>query len=159
MKKYYTLLLVSVSLAPFSQTLTPTVVGSSGDFYSGTAASLSWTLGEVVTDTYIGTNNQLTQGFQQPEIKFSIIEDLAVEIILNLYPNPTTGAVSFEVKNNTEVLNIQITDATGKLIYSEKYLPESTHQIDLSLYARGIYFMQLLTESDQKIKTVKIEKI
>src|SRR5688572_27496856 len=105
MKKLFGVLIYSVSVTAFSQSLTPTVVASSGDYFSGSAASLSWTLGEVVTDTYIGTNNQLTQGFQQPEISFVTLEDFAIDIALNLYPNPTTSEVNLEVKNNTEVLS------------------------------------------------------
>jgi hypothetical protein len=48
------------------QTLTPEVISSSGGYFENTNASVSWTLGETVTETFIGTNVNLTQGFQQP---------------------------------------------------------------------------------------------
>lgn len=159
MKKLTGILFVSVSFSSLAQSLTPTVVSSTGDYYTGSAATLSWTLGEVVTDTYIGTNNQLTQGFHQPDLRFTLVEDLAQEITLNLFPNPTNGMVSFEAKNNLTPLNIVILDPTGRIIYTSKYAAASTLQIDLSGYARGIYFMQVTTEANQKIKTIKIEKI
>ncbi|MBI3133058.1 MAG: T9SS type A sorting domain-containing protein [Bacteroidetes bacterium] len=158
MKKLFGVLICSVSVTAFNQSLTPTVVASSGDFFSGSAASLSWTLGEVVTDTYIGTNNQLTQGFQQPEIRFLTVEDLAVEITMNLYPNPTTSEVSLEIKNNTETLSILIHDVTGKLMYNGLYQPETIQKIDLSTYANGIYLMQINNSKNEKLKTVKIQK-
>lgn len=159
MKKLSTFLFASITVSSLSQSLTPTVVGSSGDFYTTTAASLSWTLGEIVTETYIGTNNQLTQGFQQPDIRFSIIEDQTKEITLNLYPNPTGSLVNLEIKNNDTPLSIIINDPSGKTIYTGKYLPQTVHQIDLSSFADGLYFMQIITESSQRIKTLKIEKL
>lgn len=158
MKKLTGFLFVSVSFSSLAQSLTPTVVSSTGDYYVGSAATLSWTLGEVVTDTYTGTSNQLTQGFHQPDLRFSLIEDLAAEMTLNLFPNPTNGLVSFEVKNNLNTLQVAILDPSGRIIYATAYAPESVLQIDMSSYADGIYFMQVTTESNQKIKTLKIEK-
>mgnify|MGYP001344378524 CR=1 FL=1 len=159
MKKLTGFLFVSVSLSSIAQSLTPTVVSSTGDYYVGSAATLSWTLGEVVTDTYNGTSNQLTQGFHQPDLRFSIIEDLATEMTLNLFPNPTNGLVSFEIKNNFDALNIAILDPAGRIIYTSSYAAQSVLQIDLSTFANGIYYMQVTTESNQKIKTLKIEKL
>lgn len=49
-----------------AQTLSPVVVASSGSYYEGTNASLSWTLGEIATETYSSGDVNLTQGFQQP---------------------------------------------------------------------------------------------
>lgn len=158
MKKIAGLLLGMVSLASFSQSLTPTVVASSGDYFTGSAATLSWTLGEVVTDTYIGTNNQLTQGFHQPEISFVMVEDLAIELILSLYPNPTVGIVHLEIRNSTEPMSILIHDLDGKLIYSDAYQPESIKKIDLSDFANGLYLMQIHNSKNETIKTIKIQK-
>jgi hypothetical protein len=158
MKKLTGFLFISVSFSSLAQSLTPTVVSSTGDYYVGSAATLSWTLGEVVTDTYTGTSNQLTQGFHQPDLRFSVIEDLATEMTLNLFPNPTNGLVNFEVKNNLNTLQVAILDPSGRMIYVTTYAAESVLQIDMSAYADGIYFMQVTTESNQKIKTLKIEK-
>jgi hypothetical protein len=66
--KTFTIFL-SVVLLPFflmAQSVSPQVVTSSGDFYQGTNASLSWTLGEIATETYSNGSTILTQGFQQP---------------------------------------------------------------------------------------------
>ncbi len=66
--KTFTIFL-SVVLLPFflsAQSVSPQVVASSGDYYQGTNASLSWTLGEIATETYSNGSIILTQGFQQP---------------------------------------------------------------------------------------------
>jgi hypothetical protein len=71
MKKINSLLLVLIVPAyMLAQSVSPQVVSSAGDYYEGTNASLSWTLGEIATETFATGNVILTQGFQQP---FSII--------------------------------------------------------------------------------------
>jgi len=62
------ILLVTV-LFPFfisAQTVSPEVISSSGDYFEGANGSLSWTLGEIATETFSSGNIILTQGFQQP---------------------------------------------------------------------------------------------
>lgn len=58
----------------YSQSLTPEVVSASGDYFEAVNGSLSWTLGEVATETFESGNTILTQGFQQtwPESGFSL---------------------------------------------------------------------------------------
>jgi hypothetical protein len=49
-----------------AQSLSPTVVTTSGGYYPSNNASLSWTLGEIATETFSNGGYILTQGFQQP---------------------------------------------------------------------------------------------
>lgn len=60
---------LTIILIPFfiaAQSVSPEVISSSGDYYEGVNASLSWTLGEIATETFTAGNVILTQGFQQP---------------------------------------------------------------------------------------------
>ena len=141
-----------------AQSLTPTVVASSGDYFATSSVNLSWTLGEVVTDTYIGTNNQLTQGFQQPAASFASVEDFAPEIAISLYPNPTQSWVNLEIENCSENLNVKILDLTGKIIYSDIYQAEYEKKINLENFANGIYFLEISNSKNEKLKTFKIQK-
>lgn len=47
------------------QTISPEVIASAGDYFENGNGSLSWTLGELATETYSNGNITLTQGFQQ----------------------------------------------------------------------------------------------
>ena len=58
--------LLSFTLA--AQSLSPEVIASSGEYFESANNSISFTLGEIATETYSNGNNILTQGFQQPEI-------------------------------------------------------------------------------------------
>jgi len=67
MKKFSIIIIGGLlSFAVAAQSLSPEVIASSGDYYENANASLSWTLGEIATETYSGGSNILTQGFQQP---------------------------------------------------------------------------------------------
>jgi len=59
-----------------AQSIERDVVASSGDYYEGANISISWTLGEIATETYNNGTNILTQGFQQPGITLRIFVDL-----------------------------------------------------------------------------------
>lgn len=48
-----------------AQSLSPTVIATSGGYFSGTTVCLSWTLGEIATETFSSGIYILTQGFQQ----------------------------------------------------------------------------------------------
>lgn len=66
-------LLVLTICAAFSafangQTLSPTVISTAGDFYTGTAATLSITIGEPVIETYTSGSSVLSTGFQQSDL-------------------------------------------------------------------------------------------
>jgi len=67
MKKFNSLILIILVPAfIMAQSVSPQVVSSAGDYFEGTNASLSWTLGEIATETFVAGDVILTQGFQQP---------------------------------------------------------------------------------------------
>jgi len=50
----------------FGQSVSPDVIATSGDYFQNANVSLSWTMGELITETFSNGNIALTQGFQQP---------------------------------------------------------------------------------------------
>lgn len=71
-----TIVILAGALLCSAQSIERDVVASSGDYFEGADISLSWTLGEIASETYISGNNILTQGFQQPGILLRIYVDL-----------------------------------------------------------------------------------
>ena len=61
----------------FGQSISPEVIASSGDHFTGTDAQLSWTIGELVIDTYTNGSTQLTQGFHQTNLIITNVEVLS----------------------------------------------------------------------------------
>jgi hypothetical protein len=58
-------ILIAIAFLSF-QAKAQQVIASAGGYYEGDNISLSWTLGEPVTETFSGGGVILTQGFQQP---------------------------------------------------------------------------------------------
>jgi hypothetical protein len=44
------------------------VIGSARAYATSTSGSMEWTIGEVVTETYLHSGISLTQGFHQPQL-------------------------------------------------------------------------------------------
>jgi hypothetical protein len=70
---------------------------------------------------------------ERPEVKWSY------------YPNPTNGIIN--VKADTDIEELFITDLTGKLLQSIKKLDkDQVYRVDLSQYVTGIYLIRYLHE-------------
>ena len=70
---------------------------------------------------------------------------------LIIYPNPNTGQFTLEMNLQEETkLTIKLYHFTGQLIQSEEIgnvTGNYTQQMDLSKYAKGIYYVQIMTEN------------
>ena len=91
------------------------------------------------------------------------VEDYAYLNSLIIYPNPTSDLVNVQLTMNNEQLEgieIQVFDVYGKLLEVEDMAdargtsPQTT-QIDLSRYAKGVYFMKAVSEG----KTIAVRKV
>lgn len=78
MKNLFLLLLSFMSWNLYAQTLSPTVISSAGGYSTGTTVTLSWTLGELATETLSNGSIILTQGFQQPGVLVSLTTNIKV---------------------------------------------------------------------------------
>src|ERR1039457_2874413 len=164
-------LLISIVVLGFcgftaiSQTLSPTVISSSGGFYTSANAMLSYTVAEMsMVQTFIQPGNILTQGFQQPEDYVTgIVETPVVSGDILIYPNPTNGSfvLSFNNNSNSES-NIRIFNLAGQLVI-EKQVSQSTGlntiNFDISTYSQGMYILELLTTNSKGEKNSSYHKI
>ena len=82
------------------------------------------------------------------------IDDVDFELI-KIYPNPSKGIFYFEANNhlNTNLI-VKIIDVNGQVIYANYQITKTIEKIDLSNYAKGIYFIQV--RSDKYFKTEKL---
>ncbi len=72
---------------------------------------------------------------------------------ISIYPNPTTGQFTIDLRGSARPRSVEITDITGKLI---KQLSIDNHQlsIDFENQPSGIYFMEIQTENNIIIKKI-----
>ncbi|MCD4736625.1 MAG: hypothetical protein K8R53_11320 [Bacteroidales bacterium] len=113
------LMIVSVL---FSQSIERDVVASSGDYYETAVGSVSWTLGELATETFTSPNNILTQGFQQPtapeagfalDIKFYLEGPFNVSVMNTILNN--NGSIPLSQPYNTGPWNYTGTEAVASM--------------------------------------------
>jgi hypothetical protein len=71
------------------------------------------------------------------------------------YPNPTSGIVTFAMKNASKIDTIEVIDILGKTLLS-KTIQEGNAMIDLSKLKKGIYVAKV--NSGTQEKTLKIIK-
>ncbi|MFK7786013.1 MAG: VWA domain-containing protein [Crocinitomicaceae bacterium] len=85
------------------------------------------------TDTNPRDPNNINNPDERPEVTWSY------------YPNPTNGIIN--VKADTDIEELFLTDLTGKLLQSIKKLEKDrVYQFDLSQYVTGIYLIRYLHE-------------
>ncbi len=157
MKKLYlffaTLL---ISIGANAQSLNPQVLASSGDSYASIGNKLDWTLGEIVTETYIYGGEILTQGFQQANFLFTSIEETAENNEITIFPNPFSDIINVNT-GEYKGLQLMIYDLNGSVLI-EKKVAKSNIQLDFSSFSPGLYFMRL-SDGQKEMKVIKIQKI
>ncbi len=73
---------------------------------------------------------------------------------LNIYPNPTNGAINLSSEGFETEYKVQLTNALGQIILSD-HMFKKTISIDITKHPNGIYFLQLITKN----KVVSVHKI
>ncbi len=152
MRKVYSLTAaVLLGFAASAQSLTPTVIASTGGFSQNANGSLSYTVGEMtMVETFSANGNILTQGFQQPnDISVGLIDMAKGEFgSFIVYPNPAVDKLwfGFEMPKSGEV-TIALYNTLGQKIadvLTTTYLNGKTVEtLDVTLLAAGAYYLSL----------------
>ena len=155
----------------FTQDLNPEVIATSGEYFSGANGSLSWTIGEPVTETFSGVNAILTQGFQQNTYIIVAIESMQDDDFqISVYPNPANDLINIHLNVKSDVI-IELFDIQGKKLsclprsegrtyWGEKVAANTTlKQLNLNNFAIGSYILRITTTNGNLLKSYKIEKM
>lgn len=68
------------------------------------------------------------------------------------YPNPVSDMVTISLKNNGSIANIVVYDIVGKMIISHApTTSDSSQTIDLSAISKGVYLLEVTTDSNLKV--------
>lgn len=134
-------------------------VNASGGNTSSSSGNISFSIGQVFSETISNGTNSVSQGVHQPfEIStLGVDHNPNISLEMRIYPNPTTSTVFLKTgKQALQNADYQIFDVSGKLISKGKLLQTET-AIDLSKNASGTYIL-IVSDSSQKLKTLKIIK-
>ena len=154
--------LTVVFLAGFSLTglNAQQAITTAGGNTTSSAGSVSYSVGQIVCKTQIGSSGSVAQGVQQPfeiSVVLGLDEAQGINLVLSAYPNPATDYVILKVENfKTENLTYHLYDISGKLIESRKII-SSTETIGMENLPSAIYFLKV-TNNNTEVKTFKIIK-
>lgn len=86
-----------------------------------------------------------------------VVQNLQIN---NIYPNPTSGLISFKVHaRNTEVCTVTITDITGRMVLTSEhmvYTGDNNMKADITGQPAGLYLLQLKSDSGQQVFKVHL---
>lgn len=154
------MLLAMLSVASFSYTqdLDHFVVGTDGGFAVNNKFSLSYTVGEIVTDLARDTVNNidLTQGFHQSYISIVSVEDHDFDVDISIFPNPAVDFLNVKISDINKANKLSMYDVSGKLL-SQQQIYNNEFKISFSRVSTGNYIL-VFTKDDNKIKTIKVQK-
>ena len=133
-------------------------IPASGGNASGSAGTVSYTIGQVVYTTNTERNGSAAQGVQHP-YEISVVtaikeaEDISLEFVV--YPNPATDFVILKIGNyKVENLRYHLYGLSGELLDNNKIQGNETN-ISMHMFLPSTYFLNVI----DKNKVIKIFKI
>jgi len=150
--------LIAIGLLVIEGAKAQQVISSTGGTGQNGSGTLSYTLGELVIDTYTKSNTTITQGFHQPKITVTAINELyGVDFSIFAFPNPTYSLVKLKIeKGGTEKLDYTLYDLGGKLLLQGK-LENGETEVSFDPFIPATYFIKILVDG-KEVKTFKIIK-
>ncbi|MBU3659862.1 MAG: T9SS type A sorting domain-containing protein [Flavobacteriales bacterium] len=144
---------------------TGTLVASSGTTYQWIECTTNSPISGATSATYTAPINGsyaviITNASNCSATSSCVIVDyLSLEentLSFNVYPNPTNGTVNIAVNQSTANYNVTVEDMNGRLVanYGSIINGNGIYSLDLSSVIKGVYFIKLKNESEQK--TVRI---
>lgn len=151
------LLLLISGFSVQSQSLSHSVIGSSGNLHTAfSGQNLHWTIGEVAVSAH-DIELSLWEGFHQMyyDLFLTPLWEVPLKINLNVYPNPTAGWLRLDRETN-EPLEVMVSNLLGQTLVKTT-VTDLTSDFDLSPYPDGLYLLSVY-QNHQLISTYKINK-
>lgn len=142
---------LALCASSFAQTLSPTVVASAGKSFTGVNVDLVFTLGEVATSSLSAGGDFLSQGFNQPNIVITSLEQFQENYSIVVYPNPIEQFVTVEMAVD-EWAELWMFDALGQEVFYPVQFTRKTI-LDLRSLSDGPYLMRIQRLGGEPLKT------
>jgi len=135
------------------------VVATAGATSQTASGGISYTIGEIVTETFIASGTTLTQGIQQTNLlvtAIKVVTDLGYTI--EAFPNPATDFVILSISTDkVEGFRYVLYDISGKVMV-EKKIESAETTINFSGIICASYVLKVF-DGKKEVKSFKIIKI
>jgi hypothetical protein len=134
-------------------------VDASGGEATGSGGTVSYSVGQVLYNTFSDANNSEAQGVQQP-FEISVVNGTellkGISLKYKVYPNPAHSLLILELDNELPEAFVQLFDITGKLINTAQ-VSTGINQISTEELIPATYILKLLS-GNQLVRSFKIIK-
>ena len=123
------------------------VIAPAGDYFYNNNTSISWTLGESITNTHTSGDILLIQGFHQGDLQVStFVVNPALDFSIEAYPNPTSDLLWVNIKPQIpDNIHYMLFDTGGRLLQADRLLSAS-QDIPFDGLTPGTYILRILQE-------------
>lgn len=147
-------LLITQALA--SQSITKSVIGTSGLTQSNDHFRLSWTIGEPVVGTMTHEDRQLGNGFfQSLDYSLLVISETELSMDIIVYPNPSSQFFTCRQKDRHR-MHLLMTDLDGKLMLDK--VIQSGDRTEVLHWKQGTYLLEVTDLVTGQMNLFKIVK-
>jgi len=168
-KEIYFLPLVMAANMTYAQSISPSIVNSSGGTASVNGYIMDWSFGEVTLTTTFSTPNLIiTQGVLQndPDGSSNGIHDpVSFRQNIRVYPNPSRDILYLQSENKSQYkYQYDLLDINGKVMLGSRagiVLTDKAEALDLSGLSAGIYILRVteIQQPETLTQSYKIQKI
>ena len=138
----------------FAQSITPSVINSTGGTATAGNLIIDWNVGESLTTTQ--TNGVIvTNGQLQPIDHIISVQELNITWDISVFPNPTRDEFVITTPN-AGVFEASLFDLAGKFI--SKQVLMSSNRMDIRALSNGSYYLQVRNTASQEFKTITLIK-
>jgi hypothetical protein len=149
---------ICLSLANLNYCTGQDIIAASACCFKTATLSVSWTIGEIATETYVNDNIMLTQGFNQGNITIATLyEDLCSDINIIVYPNPVNDFFTVETgTDNAMQMKAELYNMSGSRLLSRSIGTGST-SFNMEGFTASDYILKIY-DNLREIKTFKLIK-
>ena len=132
------------------------LVNFSGGFGAGANGSLTWSAGEIATQTFTTASNMLTEGLLQPDTSVTtyIKPIFASAGQISVYPNPVRDVLNIRA-DNIIIEKATMYDMLGKPVLELS----NTKTISVATLAKGMYLLYIKDDAGNTVQIFKVTKI
>ena len=134
------------------------VIATSGGQASSGNLSLSWTLGEPITETYNAPGLTVSQGSHQGALTATGTHDASLFFEITVFPNPTSQVLYVTALDADSPLLAALVGLNGTVLWSQQLAyPIEKSPIPVAALPAATYFL-VLRNDDGMSTTFKIQK-
>jgi hypothetical protein len=134
-------------------------VNATGGDATGSGGTVAYSIGQVVYTTNTDASGTVSQGVQQAYEIFTVgIKETELNILLTVFPNPTSDNLSLQISDyNNEKLSYKLFDMQGKQLSNGQITAQQT-QIDMTGLPTATYFVNIVNQENKQVQSFEIIK-